>query len=119
VSGNLTGKGVFAMTLLDEHLGKALSVKEVADYIGCDVKTVRKHYRDLGGMRLGSHYLFMERNIINALSNGRKMESPSAEGRETAGKDFLDEEGSAGVGSEDAAKTRKRLEREDSHDLFG
>ena len=60
------------MKLLDEHIGKALSAEEVADYIGCDVKTVRKHYEDLGGMRLGRHYLFFERSIIDAVSKGQK-----------------------------------------------
>jgi excisionase family DNA binding protein len=106
------------MTLLDEHLGKALSVKEVADYIGCDVKTVRKHYQELGGMRLGRHYLFFERSIVDAVSKRTKMDSPSAEGREAAGEGLLDEEGSAVVGSQDAAKARKRLERQDRHGLY-
>ena len=83
------------MKLLDEHLGKALSAEEVADYIGCDVKTVRKHYEELGGMRLGRHYLFFERSLINAVSKGTEMDCPSAEGREAAGEGLLDEEGGA------------------------
>ena len=106
------------MNLLDEHLGKALSAEEVADYIGFDVKTVRKHYEELGGMRLGRHYLFFERNLINAVSKGTKMDCPSAEERQEAGKGLLDEEGGAVVGSQDEAKTRKRLERQDRHGLY-
>jgi hypothetical protein len=107
------------MNLLDEHLGKALSAEKVADYIGCDVKTVRKHYEELGGMRLGRHYLFFERSIIDAVSKRTKMECPGAEGREASGEGLLDEEGGAVLGSQDEAKARKRLEREDRHGLFG
>ena len=106
------------MNLLDEHLGKALSAEEVADYIGCDVKTVRKHYEELGGMRLGRHYLFFERNIINAVSKRTKMDRPSAEERPEAGEGLLDEERGSVVGSQDEAKARRRMERDDRHGLF-
>ena len=106
------------MKLLDEHLGKAISAEDVAAYIGCDVKTVRKHYRELGGMRLGRHYLFFERSIIDAVSERTKMDCPSAKRGEEAGEGLLDKEGGAVVGSQNAAKALKRLERQDRHGLY-
>ena len=36
------------------HLGRALTANDIAEYTGLDVKTVRKYYRDLGGIRVGS-----------------------------------------------------------------
>ena len=46
------------MDQLEQSLGKALRVQEIAQYLDVDVKTVRKYYRELGGIRLGRHYKF-------------------------------------------------------------
>ena len=105
--------------MLEKELGKKLGTKEVAQYLGLDEKTVRSYYQELGGMRLGRRYVFFEKEVINAIQKKTKMESPSAERRETDRENIQHEEGSQGGGSRDAEKARKRLAREDRHGLFG
>jgi hypothetical protein len=104
---------------LEKELGKALSAKEVAQYLDLDVKTVIKYHQQLGGIRLGRHYRFFEKEIINAIQKRTEMDCPSKEGREQAEQGVFSEEGCHSVGNEDAARTRRRLEREDRHDIFG
>lgn len=107
------------MKVIQEYLGQSLSAKDVAKYLSLDVKTVRKYYRELGGIRLGSRIVFFEKEFINAIQTRIKLDRPGAEERAEAGESVPDEEEGSGVGSRDAAKTRKRLEREDRHGLFG
>ena len=104
--------------MLEKELGKKLSTKEVAEYLGLDEKTVRLYYQKLGGMRLGRRYVFFEKEIINAIQKRTKMESPSAERRKTDRENIQHEEGGCRVGSRDEAKTRRRMGREDRHGLF-
>ena len=42
------------MKQLQDQLGQALTATDIAEYTGLDVKTIRKYYRDLGGIRVGS-----------------------------------------------------------------
>lgn len=107
------------MKILEQHLGQALSAEEVAHYLGLDVKTVRKYHQHLGGIRLGRRFVFFEKEIVNAIQKRTTMDCPSEEGREEAEQGFPDEEGGHRVGNEDAAKTRRRLEAEDCHNIFG
>ena len=106
------------MKIIQENLGQTLSTKAVAKLLGLDVKTVRQYYRELGGMRLGRRYLFFERSIVNAIQKETQMDSPSAEGWEEEGESVSDEETGFDVGSQNEAKTRQRVEREDRHNLF-
>lgn len=106
------------MRLLNDELGPRLSVEEVANYLGLDEKTVRQYYRELGGMRLGRLFLFFERSVLNALQKRTEMDCPSAEGWEETGKGISDAEASDGLGSQDASKTARRMEREDRHGLL-
>jgi len=46
---------------LEKTLGKALTTKELAEYLGVSEKTVRDNYQQLGGIRIGRHYLFLQR----------------------------------------------------------
>ena len=102
-----------------KDLGKVLSAKDVAEYLGTDVKIVRKNYRELGGIRLGRIYKFFEKEIYNAVQKKTTMDCTSEEGREEVEQGVFNEEGCPRVGDENAAKTRRRLEREDCHDIFG
>jgi len=107
------------LEILKNHLGDRLSVSEVAAFLGLDEKTVRVHYKNLGGMRLGRQYLFFERSVVDAIQKRTKMGSPSAEGWEAVGEGVFDEEGSPDMGIRDAEKTRRRLGKEDRHGPFG
>ena len=107
------------MDQIKKHLGQVLNANQIADYTGLDVKTIRKYYRELGGIRLGSRIVFFEKEFINAIQTRIKLDRPGAEEWAEAGESVPDEEEGSGVGSRDEAKTRKRLEREDRHGLFG
>jgi hypothetical protein len=107
------------MKIIRENLGQTLSARAVAELLKLDVKTVRQYYRELGGMRLGRRYLFFERSVVNAIQKRTELDSPSAEKWKETGEGVFDEETSTDVGSQDEAKTRKRMEQEDRHGLFG
>ena len=108
-----------SLSLMDEELGQCLSAKEVAQFLNLDEKTVRLHYRSLGGMRLGRRFVFFERRLIDAIQARTEMDCPSAQGRAEKGESISDEDRSDELGVQDAKKARKRLEREDRHGLFG
>ena len=107
------------MKIIQENLGQSLSAKVVANYLALDVKTVRKYYRELGGIRVGSRIVFFEKEFINAIQTRIKLDRPGTEEWAETGESVPDEERGNGVGSRDEAKTRKRLEQEDRHGLFG
>jgi hypothetical protein len=107
------------MDQINNQLGQVLTAKQIADYTGLDVKTIRKYYRELGGVRLGSRIVFFEKEFINAIQTRIKLDRPGAEEWAETGESVPDEERGNGVGSQDAAKIRKRLEQEDKHGLFG
>ena len=107
------------MDQVKKQLGQALNAKQIADYTGLDVKTIRKYYRELGGIRLGSRIVFFEKEFINAIQKRTELDRPSAEGRAETRESVSNEEKGRGLGSRDETKTRERLEREDRHGLFG
>jgi hypothetical protein len=107
------------MDQLERSLGKALRAQEIAQYLDVDVKTVRKYYRELGGIRLGRHYRFFEKEIYYAIQKRTEVDSPSEEREPEIGKGIFDQEGSQGLGIQDEAKACQRLEQEDRHGLFG
>ncbi len=52
-----------------------MTVKEVAAFLGVGARFVRLHYKELGGMRLGSRvYVFFEKEVINAVQRQNKSE---------------------------------------------
>jgi hypothetical protein len=116
---NTENQIIEAQSNTEDELGKRLTAKEVAEKINVDVKTVRDNYHELGGMRLGRQYVFFERSVIDAIQKRTEMDWPSAEGWKETGKGISDEEGSVDMGSQKEAKTRRRVEREDRHNLFG
>jgi hypothetical protein len=106
------------METLNESLGKSYSAQEVAEYLKIDVKTVRKYYRKLGGVRLGRQYLFFEKEIYNAIQNWNEMEGPSEERWTEDGEDIQHAKRGDWLGSRDAEKSHKRLGGEDRHGLL-
>ena len=54
-------------SFLQETLGNCLTAREMADYLGCDITTVYRNYKSLGGIRIGSSYRFFEKRIIDAV----------------------------------------------------
>ncbi len=106
------------MKTLQTELGNVINAKELANFLGLDVKTVREKYKEFGGMRLGRRYVFFERRVINAIQKETEMDSPSAEGWEEERESISDEETGFDVGSQNEAKTRQRVEQEDRHDLL-
>ena len=57
---------------LEEELGKVVKAKDVASFLGLDINTVRLHYEDLGGIRLGRRILFFENLIAETIRvNGK------------------------------------------------
>ena len=107
------------MKLLEQNLGRVLSVKQVSKYLNINEKTVREHYQELGGIRLGRHFKFFERRIIDAVEKRQEIYSADQEERSATGKGLSDAEGSESVGSKDEKAIRRRVERQDDkHGLF-
>jgi hypothetical protein len=102
----------------DDELGKRLTAEEVAVLFKMNVKKVRSMYKELGGMRLGRTYVFFERSVKDAIQKRTEVDSPSEERREATGESVSNQEAGIAVGKQDAAKTRKRVERADRHGLF-
>lgn len=65
------------MEILKDQLGRSMTVKEVAEYLKIDRRTVRKYYLPLGGVRLGRAYRFFERSINDAIQAQWKMACPN------------------------------------------
>jgi len=112
------GEGII-LNILEINLGKALNAHEVAKYMGFDVKTVRKFYRDFGGKRVGSRYLFFEKEICNAVQKGKELDSSDKEVWEETEQGVSDEEGGHYVGRKSSKRANGKVEREDHHNLFG
>ncbi len=104
---------------MNEKLGRSMSAKQIAAYLMIDVKTVRKYYRELGGIRIGRRYLFFEEEVYNAIQTRKEVYRTDKEGRKEERESIQDQKSSIGLGSRDAAKVRRRLAREDKHNLFG
>ena len=49
---------------MEEKLGKRITPEELAMFLGVNVKTVRQYYRELGGIRLGSRYIFLKKELF-------------------------------------------------------
>jgi hypothetical protein len=113
------GKTEVAVNLLDQHLGQALSAKQIAAYTGLDVKTVRKYYQELGGIRVGSRIVFFEKEFINAIQAQSQVVCPGSEGGAERERVFQTKKEGRRLGSRHATKTRKRMVQEDRHGLYG
>ena len=103
---------------MEEELGKRLKTKELAEFLGVNEKTIRQYYKKLGGIRLGSRYIFFERSVIDAVQKRAEMESPSEEIWDEERENLHNQERSLGMGNRDKEKTIKRVERNDKHNLL-
>ena len=102
---------------MEKELGKRLTSDELAIFLGVNVKTVRQYYRELGGIRLGSRYIFFEKGVVNAISKKREMESPSENEWKEEREDVQDKERSHSLGKQDA-KFSRRVGRTDRYNLL-
>jgi DNA-binding transcriptional regulator YhcF (GntR family) len=103
---------------MEDELGKKLSVRELAQFLGLNEKTVRKHSQDLGGIRLGRKFIFFERKVIDAISNEKwEMESPGEKEWKTEREDIQNKERSTGMGKQTEV-VRRRMGRTDPHNLL-
>jgi len=111
---------------LKKELGKNLSPKEVASFFQLDVRTVRKYYVELGGLKLGRIIMFFENRIVQALERGvnhaiqtrEKMGCRSnAPGDETI-EEVPEQERSSEVGVRTKTSQLKRLVKADPHGIF-
>lgn len=105
------------MKLLEKRLGRSMMTTEVAEYFDVKDETVRRYYKKLGGMRLGSRYVFFEKGIVNAVSKEWKMEGPSEEKWKEEGENILHEERGHCLGKQNASGG-KRMGGSDKHNLL-
>lgn len=101
---------------LKKQLGRPLKTKEVASFLGLDVKTVRQYYQDLGGIRLGRHYLFFEMEVLNAIQAKARVGSSSKKKWEKKGKEISNEKRGHQVGKRNAEESIRQLA--EKHNLF-
>ena len=119
-----------ACTTLKEGLGRRLSSKEVAAFLGLDEDTVRKYYREIGGIRPTGpkgRILFFEQNIKRALlwreehafehneAWTNSVERAGSEERSNQTETVQNQKGGTGVGGRGAEKGLVR----DRHNLVG
>lgn len=109
------------MEYLYSQLGRVLSTREVARYLGLDCKTVRKYYAALGGVRLGRTYLFFEREVVNAIQARKTLGGSGVLPGPEVSQDVPHQGGSDSVGSRPTAKVTDRYLRvlDDPHHIFG
>ena len=86
------------MNYLETHLGRVMTAKEVAEYLQIDMRTVRKYYLQLGGVRLGKAYRFFERRINDAIQTQWKMVRPGQDERQNQKEDISDQKTSHRMG---------------------
>jgi excisionase family DNA binding protein len=106
------------MENLNNQLGKTMSAKEVAAYLNVDVKTVRKYYDELGGIRLGRHFRFFEKEVCNAIQAKKQMGCPSEIRRSKKTENILYTEGGDRLGIRNTEKAGRGVDREDRHALL-
>lgn len=121
INAKLEGDNYFGDYVNNSYdtLGNCLTTKEISEKLKVDQKTVRKYYLELGGIRIGRHFRFFEKEVLNAIQTWNEVYRTVEEERSEKGKGFQGQKGGAGLGGGDAAEVRRRLERSDKHNLFG
>ena len=105
---------------LEKTLGEALTAKELAEYLGVNETSIRKNYRQYGGIRVGRHYRFFSKEVISAIQKQteKQVHSTGEKGKNKEGESFSDTEGSKKMGIGNAQNVRRRMERHDRHGLL-
>ena len=106
------------MNDLEKLLGESITVKELAEYLGVNEKTIRENYRQFGGIKIGRHYRFFTKEVANALEKREKIYSTSQAERTEEREGLPDAERGKKVGIGNEKDVRRRLERNDRHNLF-
>ena len=107
------------MTDLEKILGKAITVKQLAEYLKINEKTVREHYLDFNGIKVGNRYRFFTQEVANALEKRQEQIYSTGQEERPATREGLFEIGRCeSVGSKDEKAVRRRVERNDRHGLL-
>ena len=108
------------MKHIEQLLGRVLTTKQVAEIFKINEKTVRDHYLDFGGIKIGRHYRFFERSIIDAIQKQTEEQiySPVQAGQDQERKGLQHNERGQSMGSRNEKNTRQSLERDDRHNLL-
>ena len=109
------------MELIEQHLGRVLKTKQVAELLKLSEKTVRDHYLDFGGIKIGRHYRFFERSIIDAIQKQTEEQVYSSvqAGKDQERESLQHNERGQGMGSRNEKNARQSLGRdEDRHNLL-
>jgi hypothetical protein len=114
----LLNAGREKMDVIEGKLGGVLSPRELACYLGLDVKTVRLYYSELGGMRLGRRLLFFEKEVIDAIQKRSKMGGPSENQWQEEREAIPGQEGSDSMGKRSPGKSRDSMAAEDRHGIL-
>ena len=104
--------------MIKQELGKVLSTKELSEILDADEKTIRKYNQELGGIRIGRHYKFFEKEVINAIQTRNKLYWTSKEEWESDRESIQEKRGCEELGSQDAYAMRRRLAQKDKHGLL-
>jgi DNA-binding transcriptional regulator YhcF (GntR family) len=106
------------MNDLEKILGTAISVKQLAEFLGVNEKTIRENYRQFGGIKIGRHYRFFTKEIKDALEK-RQENNWSIQKRQIEEREGLqNNERSKELGSKDAESVIRRTKQKDSHSLL-
>ena len=104
---------------LEKSLGKAISVKELAEYLNVNEKTIRENHRQFGGIKIGRHYRFFTKEVSNALEKRQEQVYSTDQKERSAQREGISHpEGSKKVGIGNAQDVRRGVERHDRHGLL-
>ena len=106
------------MSLIKSELGRALTTKDLSEILEADEKTIRKYYQRLGGIRIGRHYKFFEKEVINAIQTRNKLYWTAKEEQKKDRESIQEERGCEELGSRNANAVRRGLAQKDKHGLL-
>ena len=76
-----------------QPMSRLMTTKEVAEFLGLDMVTVRKYYLQLGGVRFGTAYRFFERRIIDAIQTQQQVDWSNSLSESDQTKNIQDQKG--------------------------